>query len=46
MKFFRFVYSFKMTIAWIFALRRYRHRLPFQGQSFMFTGIAEGPKRS
>lgn len=42
MKFFRFVYSFKMTIAWIFALFAVIViGSLFKGQSFMFTGIAE-----
>ena len=42
MKFFRFVYSFKMTIAWIFALLAVIViGSLFKGQSFMFTGIAE-----
>src|SRR5574344_88650 len=42
MKFFRFVYSFKMTIACIFALLAVIViGSLFKGQSFMFTGIAE-----
>ena len=42
MKFFRFIYSFKMTIAWIFALFAVIViGSLFKGQSFMFTGIAE-----
>lgn len=42
MKFIRFVYSFKMTIAWILALFAVVVISSlFKGQSFMFTGIAE-----
>jgi HlyD family secretion protein len=42
MKFIRFVYSFKMTIAWILALLAVVViGSLFKGQSFMFTGIAE-----
>jgi len=42
MKFIRFVYSFKMTIAWILALLAVVViGTLFKGQSFMFTGIAE-----
>lgn len=42
MKFIRFVYSFKMTIAWILALLAVVViGALFKGQSFMFTGIAE-----